>query len=90
MTQGVPVVTETGPVSERRSRPSVPVSLCAGRENAAVDGVATIIHCAGTNKGGDIATQDLVDAAARSDRPHLVYISVLAQSGCRSADGSTG
>jgi uncharacterized protein YbjT (DUF2867 family) len=44
---------------------------------AAVDGVATIIHCAGSNKGDDVATQNLVDAAARVGRPHLVYISVV-------------
>jgi len=31
----------------------------------------------GTTKGDDVATQNLVDAAARSGRPHLVYISVV-------------
>ena len=45
--------------------------------DAAVDGVATIIHCAGSNKGDEVATQNLVDAAARVARPHLVYISVV-------------
>jgi uncharacterized protein YbjT (DUF2867 family) len=45
--------------------------------DAAVDGVATIIHCAGSNKGDEIATQHLVHAAARAGRPHLVYISVV-------------
>jgi uncharacterized protein YbjT (DUF2867 family) len=45
--------------------------------DAAVDGVETIIHCAGSNKGDEVATQNLVDAAARAGRPHLVYISVV-------------
>ena len=45
--------------------------------DAAVDGVATIIHCAGSNKGDEAATQNLVQAAARAGRPHLVYISVV-------------
>jgi uncharacterized protein YbjT (DUF2867 family) len=44
---------------------------------AAVDGVATIIHCAGSTKGDEITTQKLVKAAARAGRPHLVYISVV-------------
>src|SRR5687768_13661279 len=44
--------------------------------SAAVDGVATIIHCAGSNKGDEIATQNLVDAA-RVGWPYLVYISVV-------------
>jgi uncharacterized protein YbjT (DUF2867 family) len=43
----------------------------------AVGGVATIIHCAGSSKGDEVATQNLVNAAARTDRPHLVYISVV-------------
>ena len=45
--------------------------------NAAVNGVATIIHCAGSNKGDEVATQNLVHAAACAGRPHLVYISVV-------------
>jgi uncharacterized protein YbjT (DUF2867 family) len=45
--------------------------------DAAVDGVATIIHCAGSNKGDEIATQTLVSAAARARQPHFVYISVV-------------
>jgi uncharacterized protein YbjT (DUF2867 family) len=45
--------------------------------DAAVDGVATIIHCAGSNKGDEVATQNLVHAAAGAGRPHLVYISVV-------------
>lgn len=44
---------------------------------AAVDGVGTVIHCAGSYKGDEVATQNLVNAAARTDGPHLVYISVV-------------
>jgi uncharacterized protein YbjT (DUF2867 family) len=45
--------------------------------DAAVAGVGTIIHCAGSSKGDDLATRNLVNAAARTGRPHLVYISVV-------------
>jgi len=45
--------------------------------DAAVDGVGTIIHCAGSFRGDDTATQNLVNAAARAGQPHLVYISVV-------------
>jgi uncharacterized protein YbjT (DUF2867 family) len=45
--------------------------------DAAVDGVATIIHCAGNNKDDVVITQRLVRAATRAGRPHLVYISVV-------------
>ena len=52
--------------------------LLSGTEvDLAVDGVATIIHCAGSNKGDEVATLNLVNAAARTGRPHLVYISVV-------------
>lgn len=44
---------------------------------AAVDGVSTIVHCAGSSKGDEVATGNLVNAAARAGRPHLVYISVV-------------
>jgi uncharacterized protein YbjT (DUF2867 family) len=45
---------------------------------AAVGGVATIVHCAGSNKGDDETTGTLVRAvAARGGTPHLVYISVV-------------
>jgi uncharacterized protein YbjT (DUF2867 family) len=44
---------------------------------AAVQGVATIIHCAGSSTGDDAATRTLVDAASGAGRPHLVYISVV-------------
>ncbi len=44
---------------------------------AAVDGAGTIVHCAGSSKGDDEATRNLVRAAARAGKPHLVYISVV-------------
>jgi uncharacterized protein YbjT (DUF2867 family) len=44
---------------------------------AAVEGVGTIVHCAGGPKDDDIATRNLVEAAARARRPHLVFVSVV-------------
>jgi uncharacterized protein YbjT (DUF2867 family) len=45
---------------------------------AAVTGVDTIVHCAGTGKGDDALTRTLVRAVpAAGARPHLVYISVV-------------
>jgi uncharacterized protein YbjT (DUF2867 family) len=43
----------------------------------AVDGAATIVHCAGSSKGDDEATRNLVRAASRGGAQHLVYISVI-------------
>ncbi|MBM9504572.1 SDR family oxidoreductase [Actinacidiphila acididurans] len=45
----------------------------------AVDGVGTIVHCAGTGRGDDELTRNLVRAvnARGPARPHLVYISVV-------------
>jgi uncharacterized protein YbjT (DUF2867 family) len=43
----------------------------------AVDGVATIVHCAGGSKGDEDTTRTLVRAASRAGAPHLVYISVV-------------
>jgi uncharacterized protein YbjT (DUF2867 family) len=44
---------------------------------AAVDGAGTIVHCAGSAKGDDEATRNLVRAASRTRIRHLVYISVV-------------
>ena len=44
---------------------------------AAVDGAETVLHLAGGPKGDDVATRNLVDAAARAGAQHLVYISVI-------------
>lgn len=45
---------------------------------AAVDGVVTVVHLAGGPKGDEVATRNLVRAAARAGVGHLVYISVIA------------
>jgi uncharacterized protein YbjT (DUF2867 family) len=52
--------------------------LAAGEGiDAAVAGVQTIVHCAGSAKGDDDKTRTLVRAAARAGVRHLVYISVV-------------
>jgi uncharacterized protein YbjT (DUF2867 family) len=43
----------------------------------AVDGVETIIHCAGTAKGDEVKARHLVEAASRAGVRHLVFISVV-------------
>src|SRR5919198_4198326 len=45
--------------------------------DAAVAGVDTIVHCAGSAKGDDDKARHLVRAASRAGKPHLVYISVV-------------
>ena len=45
--------------------------------DAAVEGVETIIHCAGNPTGDAETTQTLVRAAARAGAPHIVFISVV-------------
>ena len=45
---------------------------------SAVDGIAAIVHCAGSNKGDADLTRNLVRATSSQTRlPHLVYISVV-------------
>ncbi len=44
---------------------------------AAVDGAGIIVHCAGSSKGDDEKTRNLVRAASRAGARHLVYISVI-------------
>jgi uncharacterized protein YbjT (DUF2867 family) len=45
---------------------------------AAVDGVGTVVHCAGSNKGDDALARNLLQAvSARGGTPHLAYISVV-------------
>jgi uncharacterized protein YbjT (DUF2867 family) len=43
----------------------------------AVDGAEIIVHCAGSKKGDEEATGNLVGAASRAGAPHFVYISVI-------------
>jgi uncharacterized protein YbjT (DUF2867 family) len=44
---------------------------------AAVTGVGTIVHCAGTSKGDEDKARNLVRAASRVGAQHLVFISVV-------------
>src|SRR5918997_3034494 len=44
---------------------------------AAVDGVETIVHLAGSPKGDEDKARNLVRAASRAGAAHLVYISVV-------------
>jgi len=48
-----------------------------GGVEAAVEGAEIIVHCAGSAKGDEVKTRNLVRAAARAGTPHLVYISVV-------------
>jgi uncharacterized protein YbjT (DUF2867 family) len=43
----------------------------------AVEGVAAIVHLAGSTKGDEDKARNLVQAASRVGAPHLVYISVV-------------
>jgi uncharacterized protein YbjT (DUF2867 family) len=43
----------------------------------AVDGVASIVHCAGSSKGDEDKTRNLVQVASRKGAPYVVYISVV-------------
>src|SRR5215207_6535718 len=45
--------------------------------DAAVAGVGTVVHCAGTSKGDEDKARNLVRAASRAGVRHLVYISVV-------------
>lgn len=44
---------------------------------AAVEGIEILVHCAGSNKGDEEKTRNLVQAASRAGVRHLVYISVV-------------
>ncbi|MEV4620452.1 NAD(P)H-binding protein [Asanoa sp. NPDC049573] len=48
----------------------------AGAE-AAVEGVGTIVHLAGSQKGDDVKARHLMAAAAKAGVEHVVYISVV-------------
>jgi uncharacterized protein YbjT (DUF2867 family) len=45
--------------------------------DAAVEGAEVVVHCAGTTKGDEVKTGNLVKAASRAGVRHLVYISVV-------------
>ncbi len=57
------------------------------RIEAAVDGVGTIVHCAGSAKGDEEKTRNLVRAASRAGAQHLVYISVVGAERIRVVSG---
>jgi uncharacterized protein YbjT (DUF2867 family) len=44
---------------------------------AAVDGIETIVHCAGSAKGDEDKARNLVRTASQAGTAHLVYISVV-------------
>jgi uncharacterized protein YbjT (DUF2867 family) len=44
---------------------------------AAVGGVAVIVHCATSNRGDLDKTRNLVRAASRAGSPHLVFVSIV-------------
>ncbi|MFL5661894.1 MAG: SDR family oxidoreductase [Ktedonobacteraceae bacterium] len=48
-----------------------------GGIEAAVEGAEIIVHCAGSSKGDEEKTRNLVRAASRAGARHLVYISVV-------------
>jgi uncharacterized protein YbjT (DUF2867 family) len=76
----VPLLKDGVRVLSRRAGDSTYVTgdLLTGEGlDAAVDGVDTILHLAGGQKGDDIATRNLVEAAARAGVRHVVYISVI-------------
>jgi uncharacterized protein YbjT (DUF2867 family) len=83
----VPLLREAGTtvrVLSRRSHRSadgiefVTGDLATGTGiDAAVTGVETIVHCAGSAKGDEDKTRNLVRAASRAGARHLVYISVV-------------
>jgi uncharacterized protein YbjT (DUF2867 family) len=46
--------------------------------NAAVAGVEVVVHCATTNGRGDVEMmRNLLAAAVRAGRPHIVYVSIV-------------
>jgi len=83
----VPLLQDAGAdvrvLSRSSHKPTDGVEFVAGdlatgkAVEAAVKGVETIIHCAGTQKGDDLKARNLVRAAAKVGRPHIVYISVV-------------
>ena len=67
--------------SERSSRPGLEFvrgDLETGDGiDRAVDGIGTILHCAGSTKADGIKARNLLDAATSAGVQHIVYISVV-------------
>jgi uncharacterized protein YbjT (DUF2867 family) len=52
--------------------------LATGKDiPAAVEGIETVIHCAGSTKGDEVKARNLVRAASRAGIRHIVLISVV-------------
>jgi uncharacterized protein YbjT (DUF2867 family) len=70
-------------LTRRRQEPDAGVEYVVGDLStgagveAAVDGVAAILHCATSTRGDVEATRHLVLAASRVGTPHLVYVSIV-------------
>jgi uncharacterized protein YbjT (DUF2867 family) len=45
--------------------------------DAALAGVGVVVHCATSTRGDAEATRNLVQAATRAGKPHLVYVSIV-------------
>ncbi len=83
----VPLLREAGydvrVLSRRSHEPADGIEFMTGDlatgkgVEAAVDGIETIVHCAGSAKGDEDKARNLVRAASRVGAPHLVYISVV-------------
>jgi uncharacterized protein YbjT (DUF2867 family) len=83
----VPLLREAGHevrvLSRHRQEPVDGVEFVTGDlatgagVDAAVDGVETILHVAGSAKGDDDKARTLVRAARRAGAPHLVFVSVV-------------
>ena len=73
----VRVLTRDGQASARGRRLVVGDLATGEGVAAAVAGVDTILHLAGSAKGDDVKARNLVAAAAAAGRPHLVFISVV-------------
>ena len=83
----VPLLREAGcdvrVLSRHRHEPEAGIEFVTGDlatgegVQAAVAGVATIVHCAGSATGDDDKTRALVRAAAAAGARHLIYISVV-------------
>ncbi|GAA4304961.1 uncharacterized protein YbjT (DUF2867 family) [Actinomadura luteofluorescens] len=85
--QVVPRVREAGQdvrvLSRSRREPAEGVEYVtgdlAGNEgiDAALDGIETVMHLAGGNKGDDVVARNLMGAVSRAHVKHLVLISVI-------------
>ncbi|MFD0537173.1 SDR family oxidoreductase [Actinomadura luteofluorescens] len=91
--QVVPRVREAGQdvrvLSRSRREPAEGVEYVtgdlAGNEgiDAALDGIETVMHLAGGNKGDDVVARNLMGAVSRAHVKHLVLISVIGAAACR-------